>query len=509
MKLRLFSALAGLALLLAGVSVRPTAAPALWQNLAPGIDYREFFLPGPNHVYVTRLDRREPRAILESSLGQGRLSGGAETVRQQAERYDQALNAWGGQWGARNQVIAAINGAYFDTLTGAPWSGQVQSGWYVQRFNDRQNSSGFVWTLDRRAFIGTCVQQRAAKQTLTLPGQGAIRFDGINTPPGKDDLVIFTPQYAAAAPLLEKGAPGMDVLVALPTPLWIMPEPDAVRGVVRAVYEDGGAPLPFDHIVLAARGQAYQALKGKLKVGDPVSISQELRHLTSDCQRPRPEGWTKAYASVSGGYIFLMDGVIQPQGDLGAILQNPRTAIALNERYVFFVVVDGRDRLRSLGMSMVELATFAQMRLGAEWGIAQDGGGSSTLVVNGRVMNRPNANLLDRAPADGARPTAGPVSDPPVIERAVANGMLMVVVQPAEFSHRFRAGQTLRLADGPVNLRLGPGTNYAVIHAFPSGSLAVVQEHALNGVLAKGYHWWQVEIETQTGWVGENFLRDD
>lgn len=510
MKLRLLPALAGIALLLAGVSSPQPAAAALWKNLAPGIDYREFFLPGPNHVYVTRLDRREPRAALESSLGQGRISAGAETVRQQAERYDQALNAWGGEWGARNQVIAAINGSYFDTVTGVPWSGQIQSGWYARRFSDRQNSSGFVWTLDRRAFVGTCVQQRPAKQTISLAGQGAIKFDGLNTPPGKDELVIFTPQYDAASPLLEKGTPGMDVLVSLPTPLWIMPEPEAVRGVVRAVYDgQGGTSLPFDHIVLAARGKAYQALKGKIKVGDTVSISQELRHLTSDCQQPRPESWTKAYASVSGGYIFLMNGVIQPQGDLGAILQNPRTAIALNERYVFFVVVDGRDRLRSLGMSMIDLATFAQMRLGAAWGIAQDGGGSSTLVVKGQVMNHPNADLPDQAPVNAPPPTAGPAGKPPVIERAVANGMLMVVVQPAEFSRRFQAGQSLRLAEGPVNLRLGPGTNYAVINAYPSDSPAVVQEHALNGVLAKGYYWWQVEIEGQTGWVGEEFLISD
>jgi hypothetical protein len=48
------------------------AAATLWQPLAPGIEYREFHLPGPNHVYVARMQRLNPQVTLESSIGQGR-----------------------------------------------------------------------------------------------------------------------------------------------------------------------------------------------------------------------------------------------------------------------------------------------------------------------------------------------------------------------------------------------------------------------------------------------------
>ncbi len=491
--------------------------PSLWQTLTPGIDYREYFLPGPNHVYVARLDRQADGVTIDTGLAQGISGGGLETVRDQAARYDQALNDWGGQWGGRNRVVAAINGSYFNPDTGAVWSGLVQSGGYVRRFADKQNSSGFTWTFDRTAFIGSCVMHRPGKQLITVQDKGTIAFDGINILPEDDDLILYTSHYGRVTPLLDKG---IEIVVELTTPLLILPEPQAVQGVVEEILENqgGGTPLPFDVLVLVAQGEAYREMKGKLQVGDRIGISQELRHLTQDCSRPRTESFTQAYAAIAGSYIFLEQGQVQPLDELGAVLRNPRTAVVLNERFVYFIVVDGRDRLRSTGMSMVELATFARMALGATWGIAQDGGGSSTMVVNGTLRNRPNAAAGEAAgPAATTAPgmpetAAGVVKSPPsetaLQERAVANSLLMIAVEPAAFSDHFGAGAAVTLTEpGPVNLRLGPGTNYAVLTALPVGSTGVVLAHALNGVQAKGYFWWKVRFGEETGWVNENSLR--
>jgi hypothetical protein len=451
------------------------------------------------------MQRDQPRAILESSIGQGRLSGGSETVRDQAARYDQALNAWGG-WGARNKVVVAINGSFFDTPTGVPWSGQLHSGWYAKRFADRQNSSGFVWTSDRRAFVGTCVLHRPGKQVITLPKTGeTLPFDGINVPHAKNDLILYTPQYDAATPAFENGQEILEILIELPRPLGFSPAPSMLSGIVRQVQDgEGSMPIPFDHVALSAVGKAYRALKDKVTLGDALGISQELHHFMPDCRSPNPQSWEKAYASVAGSFVFLWDGLIPRLDDLGAVLRNPRTAIALNEKYIFFIVVDGRDSLRSLGMSMAELGVFAKTRLGAVSGVALDGGGSSTMVVNGQVVNNPNAEL-DK-PAPSVTPTPGPATVSR-IERVVANGMLMVVVQPKEQSNRFRAGQTVSIIDtGEVNLRLGPGTNYAPLGVVSPGSRGVILEHPLNGVLAKGYYWWKIDFGGMVGWVNQDSL---
>ena len=482
------------------------AALTLWSPLAPGISYREFFLPGPNRAYVARLERSNPQAIIESGIAQGRLSGGLETVRQIAERYDQSLGAWGGKWGTRNQVVVAINGSFYDPETGIPRGGQVQSGWYAKHFEELQNGSGFAWTLDRRAFIGGCVVHRPAKQLITFLNSGqTMPFDDINLARGKNSLVIYTPQFDAATPKEEQG---VEVQVQMSQPMQLVPLPEMVTGTIRQVFHNqGSTPLPFDSLVLSASGAAADRLHALAQIGAQVGVSQEIKHFQPDCKTPNPDSWTRTYASISGSFTLLRDGVLQHTDDLGALVHNPRTAIAFNQDYVFFIVVDGRDSLRSRGKSIVELGIFAKMTLGATWAIAQDGGGSSTMVVNGQVKNHPNADLKDQP---GSSLSNGRLNAPAMkdTERAVANSLFMAVQLPKEISIRFRAGDRIAIiGSDPVNLRLGPGTNYAALSTLPPNTEGVVVDGGLlNGVLAKGTYWWKAAFGDLTGWVSEDYL---
>jgi SH3-like domain-containing protein len=128
------------------------------------------------------------------------------------------------------------------------------------------------------------------------------------------------------------------------------------------------------------------------------------------------------------------------------------------------------------------------------------------MVVNGEVKNNPNAELDRGDPVATPSPVAGPPT-PAKIERVVANGMLMVVVQPKEQSDRFQTGQTVSIIDtGEVNLRLGPGTNYAPLWVVSPGRQGTILEHPLNGVLAKGYYWWKIDFDGLVGWVNQDSL---
>ncbi len=42
-----------------------------WQEIVPGISYREFALADPNRVYVARMTRAQAQVIVESGLAQG------------------------------------------------------------------------------------------------------------------------------------------------------------------------------------------------------------------------------------------------------------------------------------------------------------------------------------------------------------------------------------------------------------------------------------------------------
>jgi hypothetical protein len=259
-----------------------------------------------------------------------------------------------------------------------------------------------------------------------------------------------------------------------------------VTGIVREIrIAPGSTPIPFDHVVLSGWGNTDDQLVQFLTEGDAVGLSLEITHLDQDCKYPAPEEWTKSYASISGNIIFLYEDEIQKLEQRGALLLHPRTAICYNQDYLYFVVVDGRDNAYSTGMTVLELANFCKEDLHATEGINLDGGGSSTMWVNGEVVNRPS---------DGH-------------ERTVANGMMMVIVEPMEKSSAFAPGVRVT-AKYPTNIHLGPGTNFPALTSVDTDTQGTIihQWNRLNGVLAKSTHWWKVDFSGIIGWVDEAAL---
>ena len=97
---------------------------------------------------------------------------------------------------------------------------------------------------------------------------------------------------------------------------------------------------------------------------------------------------------LSFGPALVTDGVISvTEGEeVGkAMASNPRTAIGIiDELHYVFVVSDGRT-YESQGLSLFELAEF-MADLGVKIAYNLDGGGSSTMVFNGNVINNPTSN---------------------------------------------------------------------------------------------------------------------
>jgi len=277
---------------------------------------------------------------------------------------------------------------------------------------------------------------------------------------------------------------------------------------VRSIDRRGGnTAIPFDHIVLSATGKKRSALIDDLKVGDAIGISIQLEHFESDCRTPLDIDWTKTYAAIGGSFHFLQDGKVAHFSNAGATARHPRTAVAFGDTYVYFIVVDGRQPGVSMGMSMAELGAFVLDRLDAEEGIALDGGGSSTMVVDGRVVNTPSDLVGASCSAEGAFWSASDGACYVHVERAVANGLMIVMDRPAQRSGAFSSGQTV-LTNGEVNLRLGPGTNYAKLSAIGDGQPVLVLPHAggLSGIWASGEYWWKVRAGDLEGWVAERWL---
>ena len=81
--------------------------------------------------------------------------------------------------------------------------------------------------------------------------------------------------------------------------------------------------------------------------------------------------------------------------------RHPRTAIArLKDGRMLLTTVDGRQPGVSAGMSLPELADLL-LEFGASEAINLDGGGSTTMVVNGKLVNNPSDQTGERPVSDG------------------------------------------------------------------------------------------------------------
>ena len=113
----------------------------------------------------------------------------------------------------------------------------------------------------------------------------------------------------------------------------------------------------------------------------------------------------KAWQVLSFGPVLVENGqeAVSENDEVGmAMASNPRTAIGtVAKNHYLFVVSDGRTS-ESAGLSLYELANFMKS-LGATNVYNLDGGGSSTMVFQGEVVNNPTTNgnkISERAVSD-------------------------------------------------------------------------------------------------------------
>jgi len=143
--------------------------------------------------------------------------------------------------------------------------------------------------------------------------------------------------------------------------------------------------LPRDIQGLAvSRGDAYS---GAFQTRAAILITRDNQVAFS---RP-PFDLTGVYHAVGGFGLLIEDG--KNVGRDGP--RHPRTAVGASEngRYLYLLILDGRQGDYSAGATTAETAAWLQ-RLGAHDGLNLDGGGSTTLVIDdgsggAKIVNRP------------------------------------------------------------------------------------------------------------------------
>lgn len=154
---------------------------------------------------------------------------------------------------------------------------------------------------------------------------------------------------------------------------------------------NAGAILAINGDYYGAQERGYVLRNGVLYRASAQSGTDALVIGTDGNFRIITEGaWqvlTFGPALINGGQV-----TVSSSDEVGrAMTSNPRTAIGqISEGHYLLVVSDGRTK-ESTGLSLRQLAELMQS-LGAQIAYNLDGGGSSTMVFQGRVVNSPTTN---------------------------------------------------------------------------------------------------------------------
>jgi exopolysaccharide biosynthesis protein len=345
-----------------------------FQEIEPGIEYGQTTsghaskdeLTGPWLINVLRIDLRRARLKLVHALDEG---VGMETVSSMAARF---------------RALAATNGGYF-RLTG-PYRGESIGLLVLDRelisepYNDRAEF-GLIDAGDKTEIIFG---------HLKFSGEisvGSVKrsVQGLNRPLAPDDLIIFTPRFHRSS----------------------LTNPDGIEVVVRrnkVVSVDdlkGSSEIPVDGFVISAVGQSREWMKTHVRKGSKITFSWRLNPIEAD-----EKDWKRAYSMLGGGPQLIKGGklaITYKQEKMVAGFdtdRHPRTAIAkLGSGKLLLVTVDGRQPGVSTGMSLYMLADLL-LELGAVEAINLDGGGSTTMVIHNKIVNRPSDQTGERPVSD-------------------------------------------------------------------------------------------------------------
>jgi len=296
-----------------------------------------------------------------------------------AHGYDAAIGLeTTAELAARHGALAAVNGGFFlmtGLLAGDSQGTLVMDGRLLSEPDRGRAAIGF-YSADgaTRAVVG-----RLSFRGEVRFGDGpALLLDGINRSRQESEIVLFTPEFHRTT-LTPPG--GAEIVVE--------------RGRVVEVREGvGSSVIPPSGVVVSVGGERFAQIRAYVRPGEPVSVDTRLVSLLPD-----PEGeWDRTRDIVSAGPLLLWKGkrIEEPEkesiSEVFVLARHPRTAAGVRaDGTLVFVTVDGRQPETSVGMSIPEL-TDLMLELGCVSAMNLDGGGSTTMVIDGQVVNSPSGS---------------------------------------------------------------------------------------------------------------------
>jgi hypothetical protein len=301
---------------------------------------------------------------------------------------------------AARGAIAAVNGGLFKADNNEPVGILKTDGEVV---SDSASFEGVVaiQAVDRgRMFLD--FDEASVTESVEFATGGhrrLVSIDGVDTTRARGRLMLYTPQFHADTDTAPSGTE------------WRLD--GSPLHVVEVRSRQGRTPIPRSGVVLSYGGTDLPTDLAALTVGTAVAV-----HRTWTTRYGLPTASLDRAASVVGGAGLLRAHgrapTNQPAAERlgGQIFMNarhPRTVVGTDARgTIWIAAVDGRSAEHSIGMTFADLDRLCD-RLGLTGALNLDGGSSTAMVVNGRVVNRPaeGEKPVNNALVVTLRPTAG------------------------------------------------------------------------------------------------------
>lgn len=240
------------------------------------------------------------------------------------------------------------------------------------------------------------------------PGTG-LAVDGVNRlnrgapyPDGDHAVYLYTSAYGGSVTLPGeerddwRGEAAVVAITGTTLPASGSSDTPGLAGAHGSSAGGEALAIPPEGVLAVAYGDGRARLRNAIPTGSLVTLSTRVRPLE---RNGREDLWSAVVEGLAAGPLIVRDRqMTSPEGWEGegfspgghSAPRAPRSAAGVDaDGRVILVTVDGRLPDHSVGMSMAELAEF-MIKLGAVDAIALDGGGSTTMVVDGLVTNRPS-----------------------------------------------------------------------------------------------------------------------
>ena len=333
------------------------------RTIRPGLTYMQITdSQGPNRIKVLKIDP-STNLSLDVALANNTLPG-RETTSSMAKRHGAiaGINGnFGTSWGRPIGILAEDG-----RLQASP----MEDGGMFALSNDE--TTPHVGYQDLKIYgkvIETGKVWPVSAWNETSPNRSAI---AVYTRSGGD--IVRPPENSCSVRLIAKGKPKFNRTRMRLARRYNV---DALRCGSQRLLPKGGLVLS------AGRGTKRARLLAAARKGQSVDLGWSV-------------GWEEIVDAIGGSPVLVKDGQVLVDECGGYVCQrHPRTGVGyMPNGDVLLVTVDGRQS-GSVGMEIQDFARLFRY-LGAEGALNLDGGGSSTMVLRGHVVNSPSDSSGER-----------------------------------------------------------------------------------------------------------------